>query len=133
MKGIRKILSKKNKSGFTLIELMAAVSILLIGILASLSGFISSLFLNESSSNLTVAVNDAQHVLEQVKGLEYSCIQSSFTGCYTLPVFNNLPSEAVAFSPAPTIGSNVSKINVLITWQDKGRPRSYGISTYIAR
>lgn len=125
---------KKNK-GFTLIELMFAVLILLVSILALLSGFLGSLFLNNSSNSLTTAVNDAQYVLEQIKGLNYStCIQNNFAGgCYALPVFTNLPGETVTLSPAPTIGSTISKITVKITWQDKQKTRSFSLATYIAK
>ncbi len=125
---------KKNK-GFTLVELMFAVSILLVSILALLSGFFGALFLNNSSNNLTTAVNDAQYVLEQIKGLNYTnCIQNNFTGgCYTLPVFTNLPGEEVSLSPAPVIGSNISKITVKISWQDKQKTRSFSLATYIAK
>lgn len=129
-----KIIKQKN-SGFTLIELMLAVAILSISILASLSGFIGSQFLNNSSNNLTTAVNDAQYVLEQIKGLNYTtCIQNNFAaGCYTLPVFTNLPGETVALSPAPTIGPSISKITVRISWQDKQKTRSFSLATYIAK
>lgn len=126
---------KRNVKGFTLVELMFAVVILLVSILALLSGFLGTLFLNNASSNLTIAVNDAQYVLEQVKGLNYTtCIQNNFAaGCYTLPVFTNLPSETVAFSPAPTIGASISKITVKISWLDKQKTRSFSLATYIAK
>jgi prepilin-type N-terminal cleavage/methylation domain-containing protein len=132
---MRSKIIKQKKSGFTLVELMFAVFILLVSILASLSGLIGSLFLNNSSSNLTSAVNDAQYVLEQIKGLNYTtCIQNNFAaGCYTLPVFTNLPGEAVALSPAPTIGPSISKITVTISWLDKQKTRSFSLATYIAK
>lgn len=131
----KKGISIKKNSGFTLVELMFAVVILLVSILALLSGFVGSLFLNNSSSNLTIAVNDAQHVLEQIKGLNYTtCIQTNFAGgCYTLPVFTNLPSETVSLNPSPTIGSSISKITVEISWQEKQNTRSFSLATYIAK
>ena len=125
------------KKGFTLIELMMGVVILLVSGLALLSGFLGSMFLNNSSNNLTTAVNDAQYVLEQVKGLDYTtCIQMNFSGgCYTLPTFTNLPSETVTFKPYPEtdIGTSISKITVEVTWQDKQQIRSYSLATYIAK
>ncbi len=129
------IFKRKKKRGFTLIELMLSVVILLISILALLSGFLGSLFLNNSSTNLTTAVNDAQNVLEQIKSLNYTtCIQNNFAGgCYSLPVLTNLPGETVALSPAPTIGPSISKITVKISWQDKQEIRSFSLATYIAK
>lgn len=122
---------KKNK-GFTLVELMFAVSVLLISILALLSGFFGALFLNNSSNNLTTAVNDAQYVLEQIKGLDYTCIQNNFDGCYTLPEFSNLSDETVGLS-CVSAGTNMSKVNVTINWQDKQKTRSFSLATYIAK
>lgn len=124
----------KNK-GFTLIELMFGVFVLLVSILAALSGFLGSMILNNSSSNLTTAVNDAQYVLEQVKGLDYdTCIQNLPNACYVLPVFTNLPNETVAFDPAPTtIGANLRKITAKISWQDKGQTRSFSLASYFAK
>jgi type IV pilus assembly protein PilV len=123
------------RRGFTLIELMIAVCILLVGILASLSGFVASLLLNDSSNNLTIAVNDAQHVLEQIKGLDYStCIANNLpSSCFVLPTLNNLPQETVTLDPAPTIGSTISKVTIKISWQDKTTTRSYSLATFIAK
>ena len=126
----------KNKRGFTLIELMAGVFVLLVSILAALSGFLGSMMLNNSSSNLATAVNDAQYVLEQVKGLDYdTCIQNLPDACYVLPEFDNLPGvETVAFDPAPTtIGANLRKITAKISWQDKGQTRSFSLASYFAK
>lgn len=130
-------MKSRSKKGFTLIELMMGVAILLVSGLALLSGFLGSMFLNNSSNNLTTAVNDAQYVLEQVRDLDYtSCIQTGFSGgCYTLPVFRNLPNETVGFKPYPEtdIGSSISKVTVEVTWQDNQQTRSFSLATYVAK
>jgi len=124
----------RSKKGFTLIELMVGVTIMLVAILASLSGFLGSLALNNANHNLTIAVNDAQYVLEQIKGLDYAtCIQTNFSGgCYTLPTFSNLPNEVVDLYPSPTIGSSISTITIRVRWQDKGQTRSFSLATKFA-
>jgi prepilin-type N-terminal cleavage/methylation domain-containing protein len=121
--------------GFTLTEVMVGVFILLVAILAALSGFLGSMVLNKSSNSLATAVNDAQYVLEQVKGLDYTaCIQNLPNSCYTLPTFTNLPSETVAFDPAPTaIGFDITQITIKVSWQDKGQTRSFSLATYFAK
>ncbi len=124
----------KNK-GFTLIEVMFGIFILLISLLAILSGFFGAMFLNNSSSDLTIAVNDAQYVLEQIKSLDYSsCVKNLPNACFTLPVFNNLPQETVAFDPAPTaIDANLRMITVKVSWLDKGQTRSFSLASYFAQ
>jgi prepilin-type N-terminal cleavage/methylation domain-containing protein len=122
----------KNK-GFTLIELMVGVFVLLVSILAALSGFLGSMVLNNSSSNLATAVNDAQYVLEQVKGLDYdTCIQNLPNACYVLPTFTNLPTEIVTFDPAPTSIGNMRKITVKVSWQDTGE-KEFSLASYFAK
>lgn len=66
---------KKNK-GFTLIELVFSVSILLVVVVASLSAIIGSALLIESSRNLATAACDAQYVLEQIKSQSFADIPS---------------------------------------------------------
>ncbi len=127
---------KLTRKGLTLIEVMAGVCILLISILAALSGFLGSMFLNNSSHDLTTAVNDAQYVMEQIKGLDYNtCTQYLPSACYELPTFNNLPGvETVTFYPVPTsVGTNLRKITVKISWQDKGQTRSFSLASYFGR
>lgn len=126
---------KLKRGGFTLIEVMVGVFILLVSLLAALTGFLGSLFLNNASNNLTTAVNDAQYVLEQVKGLDYTaCIQNLPSTCYTLPTFTNLLNETVAFDPAPTvISANARKITVKVSWQDKGQERNFSLATYFGK
>jgi prepilin-type N-terminal cleavage/methylation domain-containing protein len=128
------MINLRTKKGFTIIEVMVGIVILLVAILASLSGFLGSVALNNASHNMTIAVNDAQYVLEQLRALNYStCIQTNFSGgCYTLPVFNNLPGETVDFYPTPAIGATVSTITVRVRWQDNQQTRSFSLATKIA-
>ena len=127
---------KLTRKGFTLVEVMVGVFVLLVSILAVLSGFLGSIFLNNASTNLTTAVNDAQYVLEQIKGLDYTtCTQYLPNACYTVPTFNNLPGvETISFDPAPTsLGSNIRKITIKVGWQDKGQIRSFSLASYFAK
>jgi len=119
------------KRGFTLLELMFGVSVLLVAIIAVLSSFINCVFLSESSRNLATAANDAQYVLEQIKALDYDTrIATNFPSGYTLPTFTN---EVVAFDPSPTIGSSISKITVKVSWTERQKSRSFSLATYFAK
>jgi len=121
----------RKKKGFSLIELMVAVFILLVAILALISAYLGSLFLSDSSAQLTTAVTDAQYVLEQIRGLPYSCVANNFAGnCYSLPNLNNLPSETITVS-STSAGANIRSVKVTVNWLDKGNLRSYSLGTYI--
>ncbi len=122
---------KLSSRGFSLIELMFGVSISLVVILAVGLSFINSMFLCESSRNLVIATSDAQHVLEQIKALDYDTqIATNFSASYTLPTFTHLNNEVVAFDPAPAIGSAISKITVKVSWAERQNTRSFSLATY---
>jgi len=112
--------------GLTLIELMIATGILVVVLSGLLLTFISCILLNESNNNLVIAVNDAQYVLEQIKGLAYSEI-----GNYTVPQFNNLANETVTLTRS--IGTRIAEVAVDVSWIERQRQRNFQLSTRIAR
>ena len=91
--------------------------------------FVYCLLLNESNNNLVIAANDAQAVLEEIKGLSYNQIQGRVSG-YSR-VFTNLSDEAVTF-PGAVFGAGIIKITVNIRWTERQRIRNFGLSTRIA-
>ena len=110
----------------TLIELMITVVLLLVVISGSLVTYISCIMLIDTSHNLTVAVNDAQTVLEQVKSLAYSQITS-----YVPPVFNNLGSENITLNNS--VGVHMATISVTVNWVERSRARALTLKTYVAK
>ncbi len=128
------LVKKKNRiirgqgAGFTLAELLLAAAILLIAISASLAAFVNCLLLNESNNNRVIAANDAQYVLEQIKGVDYDDID-----IYAHPEFTNLSNETVSVSGLTTeIVSGLKEIGVTISWTERGKNRSFTLSTRIA-
>ena len=64
-------------TGFTLVEVLIASVILLIGIVAMLGAYIGDVTLNEHARNLTWALNDAHRVMERLRQ------QNTGSGCTT--------------------------------------------------
>lgn len=116
----------KKRKGFTLIELMAAVSITVLVVVGSLLSFMYLMILADASVNLTVAVNDAQFVLEQLKGTPYASISS-----YVAPTFSNLPNETIALTRS--VGTSLATVSVDVGWVEKGQTRNYVLSTCILK
>lgn len=120
----------KNESfsrvGFTLIELLIAVAILLIVLSGSIAAFVQCMLLNDTNANLAVAINDAQYVLEEIKGLAYTDITS-----YIPTQFTNLNNETIVVSKS--IGPNISEVTVNVNWMERQRQRNFQLSTRIAR
>jgi len=121
----------RTKKGFSLIELMFGVSILLVVIIAALSSAINSMFLSESSRNLVTASNDAQYVLEQIKTQSFSNI-STYISTFPSTKFSNLSGEAVTF-PSPAYTSNLDTITVTIAWSERNATRTFSITTLFAQ
>ncbi len=116
----------RKKKGFTLIELMFGVSIILIVLVGTLLAFVQLMILNESSRGLVVAANDAQYVLEQMKNEAYEDLAS-----YVVPVFNNLDSQIVSLTRS--IGSDIATVTVNVNWQERGNARNFSLSTCFAK
>ena len=116
--------------GVTLLELMVAAAILVIVISGLLFTFINCMLMNESNNNLVIAVNDAQYLLEQVKGLAYANINNS--------TLANLHNETVLYNGTITAGvteleTNLKEVTVNVTWTEKGRNRAFSLPTRVAR
>ncbi len=115
-----------NKKGFSLIELLIAVAIVLVVLVGSLLAFVQLMLLNESSANLVIAANDAQFVLEQMKNEAYEDLSS-----YAPPTFSNLSSETVTLTR--NIGTSIATITVNISWQERQNARNFSLSTCFAK
>jgi prepilin-type N-terminal cleavage/methylation domain-containing protein len=61
----------KNTSGLTLLELMIAVAILAIGLLAMVTVIVNSLHLEHQSKELNTAKNAAEFQLQRLRGMSY--------------------------------------------------------------
>lgn len=66
----------KEQSGFSLIELLAAMAILCIGLLALFSTFGTTIFANAYAAQRTDAVRVAQEKMEAVKGMYFDDVVS---------------------------------------------------------
>lgn len=126
------------KTGFTLLELMIGGTVLVLALVGLIAAYIGCFTLNESAKNLTVAINDAQCVMEEIRdrNLVYLIIQQNWTtwaalnppqggGCNTL-------DNEVTTVTYPS-GTNQDPIEILITvsWTEKGRPKSTQLVTLL--
>jgi hypothetical protein len=105
---------------------MVAVAITLLVITGSVLSFVQLMFLADSSVNLTIAANDAQYILEQLKGIAYEAISS-----YSVPDLDNLIGEDITLSRS--VGANLATLTVNISWLEKNQTKNFSLSTCIAK
>lgn len=123
------------QGGFTLLEVILAISILTVGLLGVGAMQISAIYGNSLAGRMTAATSMAEDKLEELLLLEYTLTStheylsegehpggtdaSGYTTTWT--VVNN--------SPVP----NTKEITVMVTWQDKGLTKKTSLSSYMAR
>ena len=107
----------KNEEGFTLMEVIFAISIFTIGILAVGSMQISAINGNESASNLTGATTWGQDQIEELLALPYANVVNGGPinqGMYTISwTATNCPATNCPVT-------NAKLIIVTVTWQERG-------------
>ena len=110
------------KSGFTLIELVMGVGILLVTILGVISVYNHSILLNRLSEGRTLALASAQAKLEEMKTHSFTTLRTDYSSGGTpgntfAPVgLSGMGNIAFFDLSNPAIGVQVS-----ISWSEKGR------------
>ena len=118
------IVHKRRPAGFTLIEVLVAMSIFAIAVLGLAVGATTVMRANQTGLNSTMATNWAQDKLEELKAKTVSALPSCPTyttsGCFDTKTASG---SAVNFSRSWQIISNspvtgVNRIDIKVDWTD---------------
>lgn len=129
----------KNK-GFTLLEIMFAMAILVGLLVGLLSVFVYCFDLQETSRNTTIALNEARAKLEEIRDSGFDGIQPTYYNSGNGQIFSLLPALNGILKVTLTgtdigyvLGSNRNLIDVRIVscWRQKGG-RIIGNATFDA-
>jgi len=111
----------RNKKGFTLVELMVSLLIIVITSAAALHAIYSANILSIESKETTIAMNDARAVLEQVKITSLSSLPSNTTisadniwADLATFISNNLNGEQILITGGS--GMSLRQITVTVNW-----------------
>lgn len=143
-----KSMAVKKDDGFTLLEVLIAVFILSIGILATTSMFVSAIKANQRARNETVANRLVQNLMEQAKTQTFSsaiadmCTGTGITGCVTsgntrTGTFQetgnsiNTVQYTVSLSSDADPAVALEIITATVTWQDAYGAHSTKAITYV--
>ena len=131
----------KNKKAFTIIELLIAAGVLVIAILTTAFCVLNLSDMNELSREKTIALADADRVLESMRDTANNSLASLRTTDWTVWAAANVintkganeirldqENAAVAFA-SPT--DNPAQLTLTLNWSHKGRPYSYQVTTLL--
>ena len=116
---------RKDRNGFTLVELMIALFITALTIAGYIASNIVLQTTSEEAHQRTVAVQDANRVIERMRNAAQSGtfpgnVTSAFPQNGTVTGFNNLDSEQVTVTYVNTT-ANPLDVTVSVTWRSYNR------------
>lgn len=136
MKILYKIkMKRKTDRGFTLIEIIIALTIFTVGIVAILSLFMLGFDAAMRSSDLTKAGIYGQWVMEDQKRIGYVTLAAvapgtAFPGGFD-PRFTYQVQVQNATDEIPPGPPNLRRVTVIVSWNYKGQPYNETFATYI--
>ncbi|OEU50130.1 MAG: hypothetical protein BA871_04040 [Desulfuromonadales bacterium C00003096] len=117
-------MKKSNQKGFSLIEILIAITVFSIGILALGKMQITAIKGNSFANDLTMATTLAQDKAEELTGLPYddpliNADGNQANGRYNISwnIANDYPIN------------NTKTINIIVTWSIRGNPKSTSITS----
>ncbi|MBU1932500.1 MAG: type II secretion system GspH family protein [Candidatus Omnitrophica bacterium] len=130
---------KKFGTGFTLLELMIGTAVLIIALVGLIAAYIGCFSLNESARNLTIAVNDAQCVTEEIRDINIPLkITSQDWTAWALADSpggggcNSLDNETVIVTYPSGTSAEPLEILVTVSWTEKGRQKNTQVVTLLS-
>jgi type IV pilus assembly protein PilV len=119
-----------HEAGFTLIEIMIALVILSISLIALAGLQISAIRGNAFSKRMTTAVTIAEAKIEQLKNMPYVNIQSEASAQLTQGNMN-FTRQVVVTNNSPI--ANSKTVDVTVTWSDGSKSHTIPISTIVSQ
>lgn len=105
--------------GFTLMELMIAAAVLIAVLVGLLAAFIGCFALNETSRNLTIAINGCQRKLEEIHDESFGQIFASYDGA-TFEVAGLRDADSEGVVEVDNTDPDLLVISVTVCWRQKG-------------
>lgn len=112
------MLYKKDKSGFTLLELMIAVGVLIVALVGLLGVFAHMMLLNENSRSLTIALTACQDKLEEMRNANFSTLYTTYNGASFNPNGFTL-GQAKGTISIDNSNPNLLRVFVSVSWRTR--------------
>ncbi len=113
-----------NKKGFTLLEILITIIILVVGVVVPMQMFSMGMFADTDVENATIALNLAQEKMEEIKDASSYVNIDSFASARA-----NLGGDFADFDREVTVAGDPKQVNVIVYWTVKGQDQSINLVT----
>ena len=125
-------ISLKTEKGFTLLEVLVAIVLLVVGVAVLVGLFSNALIGSSDAENTTIAMNLIQGRMEEIRNLGFSnIIPESKADVSGFPEFQR---EVAIYDPEgdPTV-NDLKQVTVTVYWTFKGNEVKISAVTYVSR
>lgn len=113
------MLASKRLRGFTLLELMLAVTILIVAITGLLASYVLCFNLAETARNMTLATTAIQFKLEEIRDHSFGDITADFDNT-TFTVSGFAANQATGAIYVESISTDILRVTVSVCWRQRG-------------
>lgn len=123
-------MNDKNSQGFSVVELILSITVGVLFITALTEITNNYVALGQKSRNVILANSYVESKIETLRNIGYNGLTSGTTDL-TGELPSQLPKPDSASMTISSAGSNLKKIDISVTYNDKGKNRTYGYSAYV--
>ena len=109
------------KKALSLIELMVAVGIMVIGLTAVLASYANMFILGDIARDLSRATNAARAKMEEIKQLEFDSLDALQATTFDLEGFNTTDARGRIEIRNVTGGSNLKEVRIVACFRSRNR------------
>ena len=128
------VLTASGPKGFTLLEVMIALGILLIGAVGTLSIFGYGLRATAASKHVTAATNIARAKLEEIKNTPFDNITAAYPNGSSYDIESASLPEGTTWTVSYPDGTGANPLNIslIVSWQgENGRTSQVELMTLV--
>ncbi|NMC74993.1 MAG: prepilin-type N-terminal cleavage/methylation domain-containing protein [Geobacteraceae bacterium] len=130
---VPRVTSSCSKGGFTLLEVVVAIVILMVGLLAMLQAINLSIATNLQNEMRTRGTMIGEDQMARIKSLPFANITATGEKSVTVPV--SLRSSLVQYTvtkKVDEVSSSTKRVNVGVRWHHRGNIYEHVVSSVIA-